>query len=206
MGDATEMNLLQERSIARQGSVWSRHRRTVMNIVLSCIAVTLEIYYSICAGACSYLEGTIFGVDLQYVGIGYMACIILLSIRKKDTLLLVLLSAGVGIEFYLIGFQVWHNTYCLYCLAFAAIVFILFAMNFKRDRTMLCVVSMVAALILFSIFFKGSLVPTYSYTLQTNPTERSLCESPEPLTTWRVRDIAATLCGARLRSSWQGHC
>jgi len=182
MGDATEMNLLQERSIARHDSVWSRHRRTVMNIALACIAVALEIYYSICAGACSYLEGTIFGIGLQYVGIGYMACIILLSILKKDTLLLVLLSAGVGIEFYLIGFQVWHNTYCLYCLAFAAIVFILFVMNFKRDRTMLCVVSMVVALIFFSIFFKGSLVPTYSYTLQTNPTERSLCESPEPLT------------------------
>ncbi len=182
MGDATEMNLLQEGSVARQASVRARHRKTVINIALACIAVALEIYYSICAGACSYLKGTIFGIDLQYVGIAYMACIILLSILKTDALLLVFISAGVGIEFYLIGFQVWHNTYCPYCLAFAAIVFILFAMNFKRNRTTLCVVSMVAALIFFSIFFKGSLEPTYSYTLQTNPTERSLCESPEPLT------------------------
>lgn len=182
MGDTAERNLLQERSIARQDSVWSRHRKTVMNIILACIAVALEIYYSICAGACSYLKGTIFGVDLQYVGIAYMACMILLSILRKDTLLIILLSAGAGIEFYLIGFQVWHNTYCPYCLAFAAIVFILFVINFKRNRTMLCVVSMVVVLIFFSIFFKGSLAPTYSYRLQTNPTERSLCESPEPLT------------------------
>jgi len=182
MGDATEINVLRERDFARQGSVWSRHRRTFMSIALACIAVALEIYYSICAGACSYLKGTIFGIGLEYVGIGYMAYIILLSILKKDTLLLVLLSAGVGIEFYLIGFQVWHNTYCPYCLAFAAIVFILFVMNFKRDRTMLCVVSTVAALIFFSIFFKGSLAPTYSYTLQINPIERSLCESLETFT------------------------
>ena len=181
MGDAAEMKLLQERSVARQASVWARHRKTIINIALACIAVALEVYYSICAGACSYLKGTIFGIDLQYVGIAYMACIILLSILKTDTLLLVFISAGVGIEFYLIGFQVWHNTYCPYCLAFAAIVFILFAMNFKRNRTTLCVVSMVAALIFFSIFFKGSLEPTYSYTHQTNPTERSLCELPETL-------------------------
>lgn len=182
MGDATEMNLLQEGNVARQGPVRTGLQRTFMTIVLACIAVTLEIYYSICAGACSYLRGTIFGVNLEYVGIGYMVCIILLSILKKDTLLLVLLSAGVGIEFYLIGFQVWHNTYCLYCLAFAAIVFLLFAVNFKRDRTMLCVVSTVAALIFFSIFFKGSLAPTYSYTLQINPIERSLCESLKTFT------------------------
>lgn len=182
MGDATEMNLSQERNVAGRTSVRASHRKTVINIILACIAVALEIYYSICAGACSYLKGTIFGIDLQYVGIAYMACIILLSLLKTDTLLLVFISAGVGIEFYLIGFQVWYNTYCLYCLAFAAIVFILFTMNFKRNRMTLCVVSMVAALIFFSIFFKGSLVPTYSYTLQTNPTERSLCESSEPLT------------------------
>jgi hypothetical protein len=177
------MNLLQEKSIARQGSVWTRHRGTVMNIVLACMAVALEIYYSICAGACSYLKGTIFGIGLEYVGIGYMACVILLSILKKDMLLLVLLSAGVGIEFYLIGFQVWHNTYCLYCLAFAAIVFVLFVMNFKRDSAALCVASVVIALIFFSIFFKGSLIPTYTYSFQTNPIERSLCELPEPLAT-----------------------
>lgn len=182
MGDATEMRTLRERGIARQGSVWTPNRRTLMNIVLACIAIALEIYYSICAGACSYLKGTIFGIGLEYIGIGYMVCIILLSTLKNDTLLLVLLSAGVGIEFYLIGFQVWHNTYCLYCLAFAAIVFVLFVMNFKRDRTPLCVASMVLALIFFSIFFKGSLTPTYSYSLQTNPMERSLCESPDPFT------------------------
>lgn len=182
MGNVTELNGSRKDGTLPPAIGWARHRRTIINVVLACIAVALEIYYNICAGACSYLKGTIFGVDLQYVGIAYMACMILLSILKKDTFLIILLSAGVGIEFYLIGFQVWHNTYCPYCLAFAVIVFILFVINFKRNRTTLCVVSMAVALIFFSIFFKGSLVPTYSYTLQTNPTERSLCESPETLT------------------------
>ncbi len=173
MEDTTQLNGSQEEDM-RGTARWARSRRYVINVVLACLAVALEIYYSICAGACSYLKGTIFGIDLQYVGIAYMACIILLSILKKDTILLILISAGVGIEFYLIGFQVWYNTYCPYCLAFAAIVFILFVLNFKRDRKMLCIISMLLALILFSFFFKGSLTPSYAYTQQTSPIERSL--------------------------------
>ncbi len=154
-----------------------RDKRYIINIAFAFIAIGLEIYYSMCAGACSYLEGTIFGIDLQYVGIAYMACLVLLSILKRDTLLLVLISAGVGIEFYLIGFQVWYNTYCAYCLAFAAVVFILFALNVKRDKKILCLVPMILALVLFAIFFRGSLAPSYSYTLRTNPVEGIDCGS-----------------------------
>jgi len=166
MANATEMNGSNEGKALRHATGWARHRRYVINIVLACLAVGLEIYYSVCGGACSYLKGSIFGIDLEYVGIAYMACIILLSILKKDTLLLVLIAAGVGIELYLIGFQVWHNTYCSYCLAFAGVVFFLYALNFEKSKITLSFVSMCAALVLFSIFFKGSLVPSYSYTLQ----------------------------------------
>jgi uncharacterized membrane protein len=150
-----------ERDILQKVTGWARSKRYIITIVLACAAVALEIYYSICGGACSYLRGDIVGINLEYIGIAYIASIMLLSILKKDTLLLVLLSAGVGIEFYLIGFQVWYNTYCPYCLAFAAIVFILFLLNTQRNRKALSVVTMGLALILFSIFFKGSVVPSY---------------------------------------------
>jgi len=175
MGNATELNGSHKNGTLALAIGWARHQRHIINIVLACFAVALEIYYSLCAGSCSYLQGSIFGIDLQYVGIACMACIILLSILKKDTLLFVLICAGVGIEFYLIGFQVWYDTYCPYCLGFAAIVFILFLLNFERNRKLLAVITMVLALVLFSIFFKGSVTPTYSYTLQTNPMERFLC-------------------------------
>ncbi len=143
-------------------------RRYIVNIVLACIAITLEVYYSICAGSCSYLKGSIFGIDLQYVGIGYMALIVLLSIFKKDLMLLIFISAGVGIEFYLVGFQVWHDTYCPYCLAFGAIVIILYAVNFIRRRIAVSLVSMGLALALFAIFFEGSVTPAYTYTFLTD--------------------------------------
>ena len=152
-----------------------RDKRYILNVVLAFIAIGIEIYYSICAGACSYLKGTIFGIGLQYIGISYMVVLAILSIVKKDALLLMLISAGVGVEFYLIGFQVWHNTYCPYCLAFAAVIFILFALNFERRNKFLCIASMALALILFAIFFEGSLAPAYSYTFQNNLAEGAFC-------------------------------
>lgn len=175
MGNVTEMNGSRRDGTLPPAIGWVHHRRHIISIVLACLAIALEIYYSICAGSCSYLQGSIFGMNLQYVGIAYMACIILLGILRKDTLLFVLISAGVGIEFYLIGFQVWYSTYCPYCLGFAAIVFILFLLNFQRGRIFLAIVTIVLALAVFSIFFKGSVIPTYSYTLHTNPMERFLC-------------------------------
>ena len=156
---------------------WVRSRRYIINVVLACFAVGIEVYYSICGGACSYFAGSIFGLPLEYIGIAYMAGIVLLSMLKRETLLFLAISAGVGAELYLIGFQVWYDTYCPYCLLFAAVVFILYALNFMRDRKTLSIATMAATLIFFAIFFKGSVTPTYSYTLKNAPTERSFCKS-----------------------------
>jgi hypothetical protein len=177
MGDASALNGARGGGLSVTGRIV--RQRYLINIVLACLAIGLEIYYSICAGSCSYLRGTLLGIDLQYVGMAYMAFIILLSLFRKDMLLIILISAGVGIEFYLIGFQVWYDTYCPYCLAFAAIVFVLFILNFRRDRKALCAISMAAALILFSLFFKGSLTPSYTYTMQAPCTERIAGTSPD---------------------------
>jgi thiol-disulfide isomerase/thioredoxin len=139
-----------------------RSARYIINILLACIAVALEVYYSICGGSCSYLKGDLIGIPLQYIGIAYMAFIILLSLFKADTLLLILISAGLGVEFYLVGFQIWYRTYCPYCLAFGAVVFVLFILNFSPLRKWFSIVSMFLALILFSLFFKGSVTPSYA--------------------------------------------
>lgn len=146
------------------GAVRARIRsgRPVVNIVLACAAVALEVYYSICGGSCSYLRGDLFGIGLQYIGIAYMGAIVLLTVLKLRGLLLVLLSAGVGIELYLVGFQVRYNTYCPYCLGFGAIVLLLFLLNFSNRRKKLSIISMAVALLLFSIFFEGSVTPTFA--------------------------------------------
>lgn len=143
---------------------WVRQYKYITNIILACIAIALEVYYSICAGSCSYLRGSVFGIDLQYVGIAYMALIILLCILKQDFLIFLMISAAVGIEFYLIGFQVWYDTYCPYCLAFGGIIFVLYIVNFIRRRLFYSLFFMAMGLAGFALVFKGSIAPTYTYT------------------------------------------
>ncbi|MEN6615616.1 MAG: hypothetical protein ABFD12_03600 [Syntrophorhabdus sp.] len=141
-----------------------KRKRHIITIILALAAIGLEIYYSICADSCSYLRGDLVGIPLQYIGMAYMLFIILLSILKKDALIFLLVSAGVGIEFYLIGFQVYSNTYCPYCLGFAAILFFFYFLTFQRQYLVPGFFLMAISLVLFAIFFKGSLIPTYTYT------------------------------------------
>ena len=78
-------------------------------------------------------------------------------------LIFLIISAAVGIEFYLIGFQVWYNTYCPYCLVFGGIIFLLYIVNFIRQRLFYSIFWMVIGLIGFALVFKGSVTPTYTY-------------------------------------------
>lgn len=141
---------------------WVAPRRYIINIAFALLAVGIEVFYSICGGSCSYLDGNLFGIDLQYFGIAFMALVILLSILKKDSLLIIVLSAGVGVEVYLIGFQVWYNTYCLYCLAFGGVLMIMFFLNIRKATARLAVLCMAASLVLFAVCFKGSVTPLYA--------------------------------------------
>jgi len=136
--------------------------RYAITIILALIAIGIEYFYTICETACSYLKGDIFNIELQYIGIGYMVAIIVLAILKKDTLLLILLSAGAGIEVYLVGFQIWHNTYCSYCLAFGGMLMLQFFVNLNWKKKKLIVACMIVALIIFSLVFRGSVTPVYA--------------------------------------------
>lgn len=137
-------------------------KRYIITVILALIAIGIEYYYSTCETTCSYLRGDLFGIGLQYIGIGYMAAIIVLAVLKRDTFLLILLSAGVGVEIYLVGFQIRYDTYCLYCLAFAATLVLQFFVNCDWKRKKLIFASMAVALILFSVVFRGSVVPVYA--------------------------------------------
>jgi hypothetical protein len=81
-----------------------------------------------------------------------------------------LLSAGMGVEFFLIGYQVVHNTYCSYCLVFAAIIFIQFLLNMDWSKKLLSVIFMAMGFLGFLIFFQGSAFPVYGgVTIPTLP-------------------------------------
>lgn len=134
----------------------------MINIILLLLGVGVVIFYTICGDTCAYLQGGLFGIDLQYLGIAYVVVLILFNILKRDLFILMLLSAGIGVEFFLIGYQIVNNTYCPYCLIFAAIIAVQFLFNMDMSKKLLVVICMALGFFAFLIFFEGSAFPVYS--------------------------------------------
>jgi hypothetical protein len=148
-------------------------RKYLINIILSIIAIGIIIFYSICGSSCSYLKGNIFGIDLKYIGIVYMVTLIFLSFFKKDLLLLILLSTCIGVEVFLIGFQIRNEVFCPFCLAFGVIVILLFLLNLDLKKKWIIAASIVIGFILFSIFFEGATIPTYDLKVTMSHEQRA---------------------------------
>jgi uncharacterized membrane protein len=133
-----------------------------LNILLATAGIALVFVYAYCGDICSYLKGSIFGIDLKYMGVLFMGLIIVLSLLSLRDYRLLLLSAGVGAEVFLIGFQVQNDVFCPYCLSFGAVLLLLFAMNLDWSKRKLIAVFAVLGLLFFSIFFDGSVTPAFA--------------------------------------------
>jgi thiol:disulfide interchange protein DsbA len=133
-----------------------------INVIISFIGMGIPILYGLCGESCSYLKGSIFSIDLQYAGILYMGLLILFNLLRRSSIVLFFLSFGLGAEMYLIVFQIKHFIACYYCLAFGAVIVILFLLNFDRSKKILMTASLILGFILFSIFFQGMVTPLYA--------------------------------------------
>jgi hypothetical protein len=133
----------------------------IINIILSVIAIGVIALYSICGGTCSYLKGAIFGIDLKYAGILYMIVLIALNILKWDFVVLLSVSMALGIEAYLVGFQISYWTFCPFCLAFGIIIIGQFILNFKWSKKWYMFACIIIGLLFFVFLFKGSVLPTF---------------------------------------------
>jgi len=107
--------------------------RFMITALLSIIGIGLMTFYTICDTSCSYLRGDIFGIDLKYVGVGYMAVVIILALLKQSDLLRMLFAAGVGVEVYLVTFQVSEHVFCPFCLSFGIMVLLMYVINYERS-------------------------------------------------------------------------
>lgn len=137
-------------------------KRKWINIILPIIGIVIVLLYMICREACIYLEGFFWGFPLSYLGIIYMGTLLVSNIFKKTEFSILLLSLGLGAEVRLLGFQIYNDIYCYYCLSFGAVVFLLFLLNFERSKKISISVSLVLGLILFTVFFRGSVTPAYA--------------------------------------------
>ena len=140
-----------------------------LNIILPLVGVGLMLAYEYCDTACSYLQGTFLGVDLRWVGVAFMVVLLLSNIfvwkafkpASITHLRTVLLSAGVGVEFFLVGFQVINDTYCQFCLAFSVCIFVLFGINFNSVSKWIIIASVIAGFFGFALFFEGQTLPRF---------------------------------------------
>ena len=140
----------------------SYNKKSRINIILSITGIAIAVLHSTCEESCAYLKGSVFGLALNYLGIFFMGTLILSNLLKKDMAFLLFLSSGIGAELYLLGFQINNNVYCYYCLAFGAILFVLFLLNFERSKKGIIMISLVIGFILFSVFFESSTTPVYA--------------------------------------------
>jgi thiol-disulfide isomerase/thioredoxin len=103
----------------------------LITIALSAIGIGIMAYYDYCDTACSYLKGDIWGIDLKWVGIAYMAAIIVFAAFKQAAFVRALLAAGLGVEVHLYAFQMQNNVYCPFCLAFSLTLILSFIINYE---------------------------------------------------------------------------
>ena len=133
-----------------------------LNILLALAGIALVVVYAYCGDSCSYLQGSIFGIDLKVLGVLFMGTLVALSLFGLREYRLVLLSAGAGAEVFLIGFQVQHDVFCPYCLTFGAVLLLLFALNLDWSKRRLIGVFAALGLLAFAAFFDGSVTPSFA--------------------------------------------
>jgi thiol:disulfide interchange protein DsbA len=133
-----------------------------LNILLALAGIALVFVYAYCGDSCSYLKGSIFGIDLKYMGVLFMGTLIALGLFGRSDYRLFLLSAGVGAEAFLIGFQVANDVFCPYCLTFGAVLLLLFAINLDWSKRKLVALCALCGLLVFVAFFDGSVTPAFA--------------------------------------------
>ncbi|MFA5278700.1 MAG: thioredoxin domain-containing protein [Smithellaceae bacterium] len=106
--------------------------RLPITVAAALAGIGIMAYYATCNTGCSYLRGDILGIDLKYVGVGYMGVIILLALFRQADLLRMLVAAGIGVEAFLISFQFREEVFCPFCLAFGALVILMYLINYER--------------------------------------------------------------------------
>ena len=138
------------------------------NIVLPMVGIGLMVFYEVCDTSCSSLQGTFLDLDLKAIGILFMVALLALNLPPASRwtayighLRTMLLAGALGGELLLVRFQVIHDTYCPFCLAFGSCILVLFAVNFTKMNKYLTLVAFLAGIAAFALFFEGSVMPLY---------------------------------------------
>jgi len=143
--------------------------KNLANVILPLVGIGLMVSYEVCDTTCSSLAGALMGLDLKYVGYSFMGVLLVLAFLRKpplaepaNVLRTVMLAGALGGEVLLVRFQVIHETFCPFCLAFGLCLLALFAVNARTMNRYLAGVSFLAGIAFFYLFFEGSVLSLYS--------------------------------------------
>lgn len=143
--------------------------RKTGNIGLPFVAAGAVYANMVCDVGCTYIYGTLFGLDLHLLGFILAGAILLLSLPLRQPIVRIagdhlranLLAAAVGGGVVLLHFQMVNRIFCPFCLVYGALAALLFLLNVNRTSGIACAVSFAAGLLLFVFFFEGSAVPVF---------------------------------------------
>jgi uncharacterized membrane protein/protein-disulfide isomerase len=110
-------------------------KKNFITIFLALAGIAVIGLYIHCDTGCRYLQGSIFGIDLKVIGVGYMLAIAILAAFRQSGYVRALLAGGIGAELYLIAFQVAQGVFCPFCMTFAVIVTLAFILNYEKPFT-----------------------------------------------------------------------
>lgn len=116
---------------------FNRLSKRSWSLILVAAGFAAVLFYMTCMDACAGIAGTMAGIDLEFVGLGYLAVVGFGVLLQREAAVFGLLSAGVGGELYLVGYQVRTGDFCPFCMVFGAVVVGLFLMQFDRRRARL---------------------------------------------------------------------
>lgn len=145
--------------------------RKTANLILPFFAAGTVLANMRCDTGCTYLSGALFGIDLHYLGFILATAILVFSLPIKNPgyrmvarhARACLLCMAVGGGAVLLHFQWVNEIFCPFCIAYGALVFILFLFNLNRTKPMAVFISFVSGLAVFALFFQASAMPVFQF-------------------------------------------
>ncbi|AJE03227.1 vitamin K epoxide reductase family protein [Geobacter pickeringii] len=139
-------------------------RKRIVTILLALIGIVLVVFYTWCTDACGRVSGEVAGVKLSWAGIAFMGLVAAVGALRRESLVFLLSSVGIGVEAFLVGYQVRTGEYCVYCLLFAATVAALFLTNFSLRRARMLLVAVPVGFLMLFFGFTADPIPAYAAT------------------------------------------
>src|SRR3972149_5346499 len=92
-------------------------KKHLLTGILAAAGIGIIVFYTLCDTSCRYLKGAVWGIDLKYLGLLFMAIILLSQVMNWDVFGPLVRSMAVGRAEFHDGSPGYNNAYCAYCLA-----------------------------------------------------------------------------------------